>query len=61
MPRKVKTEFEVKTFGKGGAHIIVPRSWIGQKIKLVTESKKQQEEEYPKVFDDLRLTEGGDL
>jgi len=30
---------EVKKFGAGSAHIIVPRSWIGHKILLIPSGK----------------------
>ena len=40
MNRK-KTEYEVKKFGAGGCHIIVPRKWLGLKIKIVIEENNE--------------------
>jgi putative transposon-encoded protein len=41
MNRK-NSQFTVKPFGAGGAHIIVPKSWIGMKIKIEVIEKKEE-------------------
>lgn len=50
MNRK-KTEFEVKKFGAGGAHIIVPKSWIGLKIKITVEVKQEQDKSINEILE----------
>lgn len=41
MNRK-SSEYTVKPFGAGGAHIIVPKSWIGMSIKIEVIEKTEK-------------------